>query len=135
MPKEEKKRFKQIEVPIFTEEYKVIIFIGTKESMLEPTVEYTDLEEEYVEERLTRCRGNAWYRSDLHPLITLNGELDWQTAMATMAHEACHAMDWISDFIQVDDRNGEFKAHGVGAIMRATTASFTKSPSELSNNN
>ena len=57
----------------------------------------------------------------LHPLIVIDGDIPANHALATIAHEAAHALDYIIEFIGMDDRSGEFRAHGIAEIMRQTT--------------
>ena len=64
-------------------------------------------------------RGRAYNRfPDKNPLITLCGDFPYTEAMATLAHEASHCMDYIEDYLSLSDPSGEFHAHGIGAVMR-----------------
>jgi len=111
---------KKKEILILTEEYKVIVYIGTVEEMIKPVVKYTGEDIKWVTDVLSRARANAFNNLPTlkHPLITVNGNLDWEIAVASLAHEASHAMDYIADYTAIDDQNGEFKAQGIGCIMR-----------------
>lgn len=109
---------KKIRVPIFTEEYAINLYIGTKGEVLK------EAESRSTTSRLAQSRGVCFYNTlegddPIHPLILLNGDLPWDVALSTVAHEASHAMDYISEFIGMNDKSGEFKAHGISAVMRA----------------
>lgn len=98
---------KNIKVPIFTEEYKIEVEI-TK-----------NIKDEF--------RGRAFNRlPDKNPLIKINGDLSYYTALATLAHEASHAMDYIEEYLGLEDPSGEFHAHGIGAVMRIVGKSLKK---------
>lgn len=112
---------KTFKVPIFTEEYKIEVAIGTTEELAK-LVSKTCLGWDY-EDAYARCRssrGLAFNRlPDMHPLIALDGELPWDQALATLPHEACHAVAYIMDFLGIKDENGgEFLGHGISAVMR-----------------
>lgn len=121
-----KPKLSKIIVPIFTEEYKVIVAFGTVEQLAKLVAKTCDgLDYQNALERCKNTRGCAWNRLageyPEHPLITVNADLDYKIALAVIPHEALHAVKYISDFIGIDDKNGEFEAHGISAIMRYCT--------------
>lgn len=114
---------KIIKVPIFTEEYKIIVAIGKVEELARYVAKNCDgWDYNRALEMCNRARGNAWNRlaSDdpKHPLITLDGELDYKLALCTLPHEAAHAVEYIIDYMNIKDVNGEFLGHGISAVMR-----------------
>lgn len=93
---------KKVKVPIFTEEYIITVEIRKNN------------------EDMKGFRGKAYNRfPEFGPLILLDGTLPYYVALATLAHEASHAMDYIEDYINLKDVNGEFRGHGIGAVVRA----------------
>ena len=112
---------KTIKVPIFTEEYKVVVAIGTVEELAKYVSNYAagwNYEDAWI--KCSETRGACWNTLPArHPLITLNGDLSWDLALATLPHEACHAVASIMDHLGIrDDNGGEFLAHGISAVMR-----------------
>jgi hypothetical protein len=124
MRKKQTKKVFRIKVPIFTEEYSIIVVIGTRTQLFSVVAKYLEVSTKAVENDFGGCRGRAWNALDdvyknKHPIIAINGDLPNHVALATLAHEASHAMDFIGDFIGIKDTNGEFHAHGISAVMRA----------------
>jgi len=120
---------KKFKVPIFTEEYSVQVYIGTRHEIISAVARYLDCSYKAVDADFGNCRGRAWNALDpvygkRHPVIAVNGDLPVAVALATTAHEASHAMDFIESFIGVKDINGEFHAHGISAVMRAVGKVF-----------
>lgn len=112
---------KKIRVPIFTEEYAVNIYIGTRKEIVSSAAKYMKCSVKAVENDFSRMRGMAWNCfPELNPLVIVDGDLPAPVALATLAHEASHALDFIEKNIGVSDGNGEFHGHGIAAIMRAT---------------
>ena len=113
---------KKIKVPIFCE-YSVIFHIGTKKEIIESTFKYLegDHSREEIDHIITYNWGTAWnaLKIQKNPLISIDSKIDIEQGVSTMAHEAVHAMQFISDQINVEDKNGEFIAQGVGHIMLA----------------
>lgn len=114
---------KKYKVPIFTEEYFVNVYIGNNNEIKKEAIKY-GIKEEYL---IENTRGMAFRMlPDKHPLIIVNGDLPTHIAIATLAHEGCHAINFISEYLHINDINGEFQAHGVSAILRATLKSILK---------
>lgn len=111
-------------VPIFTEEYKVVVYVGKKDEIIREAAKYAKQSSdkgctlEWFKETFNG-RGHSFSFPDLHPLILVNGDLPADTAIATLAHEACHAVEYIEDYITLNDTRGEFRGHGIAAVMRA----------------
>lgn len=113
---------KTFKIPIFTEEYKVSVFIGTKGELIKAASKYTTYSPKTITRELENRRGLAYdLFPDLDPLILINGELPAYLALSTLAHESCHAVGFIEKFLGIDDRNDEFKSHGIGTIMRTVS--------------
>jgi hypothetical protein len=110
---------KKIRVKIFTEEYAVNIFIGKKDELIKAGARYTTYSPKTIKKELEGRRGVAFNLfPGLNPLIIIDGDLPYVTAIATLAHEASHSVDHIMDHLGINDTNGEFRGHGIGAIMR-----------------
>ena len=118
---------KKIRVPIFTEEYAVNVYIGKQEEVIKNAAKYMKCSEIKVKNQFHNKRGMAWNCfPEWHPLIGINGELSATIALATLAHESSHTLDFIIHHIGLDDRSGEFRAHGIACIMRTVGKSFKK---------
>ena len=105
---------KKLRVPIFTEEYAIVVYIGKRDEIRKAAEKYLGRPIKEFEEKHRGMAFNAL--PDNHPLIVLDGLLPAHIALATLAHEASHSMDDISDFINL--HHTEFHAHGIGAVMR-----------------
>lgn len=109
-------------IPILNSEYNVIVILGTIEECCKKGSEIAKQsnvpEHEWWFKDIFKGRGHTFNFPDLSPIVMVNGDLPIHSALATLAHEACHASDAISSYIGIDDKNGEFRAHAVGAIMR-----------------
>ena len=110
----------QITAPIFTEEYKIKVIIWTEEEIIKCLVKYW-IEEDTATLNTKRWRGSAYNTLssiNKHPIIAINWDFDYTTSLATIAHEACHAMDYIMEFLWVEDHSWEFRAHWISSVMR-----------------
>jgi len=116
------KRFK---IPIFTEEYKVVVFVGKRDETIRSLARYCGMSKELVSDQW-KGRGVAFLFSGEYPVIAVDGDLPVPVCISVLAHEASHAMDSIADYIGIKDSSGEFKAHGVGAIMRLVLKDILK---------
>ena len=121
---------KKITVPILTEEYKVIVFIGTGDELIKAGARYLEIPEKEMYERLKNKRGIAYdtFSSGIkkQPAIFINGDYPVEESIATLAHEASHAMDYIQVFLGIRDINGEVHAHGIASVMRHSLKSIKK---------
>ncbi len=116
---------KKIAVQIFTEEYRVNVCIGKRKEIVAEAAKYLGKPVERVEKEFENARGMAWNcMPESNPFIIIDGALPAAIALSTLAHEASHALDYIKEFLCMDDRSGEFHAHGVAAVMRQVQAQF-----------
>jgi len=118
----------KVKVQILTYEYSVNIFIGKSEELKEAILKYAHQPKDIIKERVENCRGTTWncLINGSYPLIAINSELETKDFLGTLAHEASHAMDFISEYVNIDDRSGEWKAHGIGAIVRKVCGNYLK---------
>lgn len=105
---------KRIRIPAFTEEYAINVYIGTPKELDRASRSYGD-----CDGFDSSVRGRAWdFLPDKHPLIAVDGSLPFWESASTLAHEAVHAARFIADYVGVKDKNAEFEAHVVSAVMR-----------------
>lgn len=111
---------KIIKVPIFTEEYKIIVVVGSKKELIDYLVKEYDVDRKKAENWCELARGTAWdFLPDRHPVIVLDADLPWQQAICTLPHEACHAVGYIMEHLGIrEELGGEFMAHSISAVMR-----------------
>lgn len=111
-------------VPILTEEYKIVVYIGTLKELTKHGAKYLNISRDEMKSLLTNQRGLTYdsLRAGIgkYPIIFINGDHDYISAIATIAHEASHAMDYIQRYLGIDDRAGEIHAHGVASVLRHT---------------
>ena len=110
-------------IRVFTEEYRINVFIGTRDEIVSAAARYLKAQKKDIARQFGSCRGFAWNclafeENKRQPLIIVDGDLPEHIALATLAHEASHAMDYIASHISLNDRSGEFHAHGIAAVMR-----------------
>lgn len=124
---------KVIEIPAFTDEYKIIVAIGTIKELpkyIVKNVEGWSLEE--AEEQVKRTRGTVWDRLNgsqcKNPLITIDGDLPFDIALATLAHETSHAASYIMSYLHLEDPSDEFKANIISTVLRNTVKHFKIKP-------
>lgn len=118
---------KKIWIPIFTEEYGVNVFFGKRDEVKRALAKYTTYSLKTIDRDFggRGCCFNCY--PDSAPIMAIDGDLKVSVAMATIAHEACHAVDYLMEYVGIDDRSGEFRAHGVASIMRKVLAQISKS--------
>ena len=118
---------KRIRVPILTEQYAINVFIGKRKDVMRAAKKYCGPRFDFQMEGRRGMAIDTLNTSDpKHPLICIDGDLPADTGLATLAHEASHAMDYLIDYIGILDRSGEFRGHGIAAVMRAVTKLFLK---------
>lgn len=109
-------------VPIFTSEYFVTVLIGKREEICK---EGAKIAEETLDKFTKEFNGRGQAQNLLpkwkYPLIIVDWDLPAHIAFSTLAHEAVHALDYISHYLGMEDMSGEFVAHGVAEIMRTVT--------------
>lgn len=108
---------KKYRIPIFTEEYAVNVFIGKKDEVIKALAKYSTYSPKTITKDFTG-RGITYnLYPDKHPIIGINGELKAIQQIATLAHEAVHAIDYLMDYLGIGNES-EFRAHGVATILR-----------------
>lgn len=110
---------KIIKIPVFTEEYGIIVYLGTPKELIKPTSKYVGVGEKTIEKDFANKRGLTFNcYPDKHPLVVIDSTLDYYVALATFAHEISHAMQYVAEYVGIDDKNGEFEAHGISTSIR-----------------
>jgi hypothetical protein len=110
---------KKKKIQILNNEYAVNVFIGKKDELIKEGAKYTTYSPKTIARELENRRGLSYNLfPDLDPVILIDGDLPAISALASLAHESSHALDFIAEFLGIDDKGGEFRAHGIGAIMR-----------------
>jgi len=113
---------KYYEVPILNNEYWVCVCVGKDYKELSKKLEkcFGDkYDSNFDPETFKRVRGRIFKKNNYTPYIfvNLNNCKTKIESFATLAHEACHAVDEI--FTMIGDNNrDELFAHSVGAIIR-----------------
>lgn len=111
---------KKIKIPILNSEYSVNVYIGKKAELIKEGAKYTTYSPKIIARELDNRRGLAYdLFPDLNPIILIDGDQAAYSAIATLAHESSHAISFIENYLGIKDTNDEFRAHGIGAIMRA----------------
>ncbi len=118
-------------IAILNTEYKVNVYIGTQEELFDAALKYLGkkADKEWLKENILNNRGlsfNLFKDLQKSPLILVDGDLPHYVVMATLAHEASHAISYIEERLGIDDRSDEFRGHGIGAIMRAVLKDILK---------
>lgn len=113
---------KKIIVPIFTEEYKIVVFFGATQQRAKMIASYCDGWDYKMALQLAEgTRGTANNTlPDKPPLITIDIDMSYEDILSTLPHEASHAIDYIMDYISMEDSNGEFKGHAISAVVRCS---------------
>lgn len=115
-----KAKLRHLRVPIFTEEYCINIYIGEREDLHKIAAKWMDCSVKACEKDFDGNRGKAYNLfPEANPLILIDANLKAHIGIATIAHEASHAMDFIEKHIGIKEENGEFHAHGIAAVMRS----------------
>jgi len=111
---------KTILVPVFTEEYKIRVIVGTNTEMAKYiSRNIDDWDYEKALEHCKETRGSCFnLLPGKYPLITLDSDLPYEMALATLPHEASHAYTYIAEYMGIDDRNDELRGHTISAVMR-----------------
>lgn len=99
-----------------------MVFIGSKDELIKPVMSYLKESKEIIVKDFEGKRGVTfdclnYGKERKHPLIVINGDFEAEIAIATLAHEAVHAVRDIAKYVGIYDN--EFEAQGVGAVMRA----------------
>lgn len=118
-------KLKKITIDILNDTYKVYVYIGDRIEANKEVSKY--LKEPYKEWIQENNRGKSIYFEKIHPVIWIDGRLDYMTGIGTLSHEAVHAVSEIMNYLAMDCRDlsgNEFLAHSVGAIVRKTLQNF-----------
>ena len=106
-------------IPILNDEYKVIVCWGDSKQIEKVLLDWHhpigNLESSLIDRR-----GVCFYHKDCHPVIALPSYPRKPAEIASLAHEAVHAIDDIMQKINEMPTKGELFAHSVGAIVRLT---------------
>jgi hypothetical protein len=110
---------KKHRISIFTEEYAVNVVIGKRSEVIKALAGYTTYSPKTITKDFGNLRGIVYnVYPDKHPIIGIDGDLNAITQIATIAHEAIHAIDYMMDYIGIDAKETEFRGHGVATILR-----------------
>lgn len=119
-----KKKPVYFRVPIIGCEYEVYVLVDTKEKALKKINRYFENYETITIEELD-VRGKTFYNSDLHPFIFVNIEID--NLLATVAHEAFHAISYVFNYIHQDISDAEeIVAQVIGSIVKSVENEMKK---------
>lgn len=104
---------------VFTEEYKIDVIIGNREFLLKNVRKaWIHCDDDEFDNLRWKAFNALLLETAVYPIIAIRDDLVYKIAIPTLAHEAAHAMDYIIEFIWIDDRSGEFRAHGIASVMR-----------------
>lgn len=109
---------KEIQIPIINDEYKVIVCWGDSKQ-IEKVLKAWGHDRKDVKSQLTDRRGVCFYAKDCHPIIALPKRPRTPVEIATLCHEAVHAVFNIFEKIGEQSYDEVF-AHSVGAVVRKT---------------
>lgn len=123
-----RKRYKKYKVPIFTEEYWVTVYIGDPETICNAAKKDHPFVLNLNNRTLDGQRGQSYNTiPDSNPFILVKGNLSKSDGIATIAHEAVHAVEYIYRYLGIKEEiASEFIAHGTSAILRAVLADMNK---------
>lgn len=109
---------KYIKVPILNDTYSAIVCYGSPAKIRKVLrrFSYPDSKREVLA-NLDGTRGVCFYRDGCHPVIAMPSKPKTRTEIATLSHEACHAVENIFRYIG-QPLGGELFSHSVGAIVR-----------------
>lgn len=116
-----KDRRKWIKIPIFNDEYYVIVVFGNVKTVALCLEAWhypkDDVTKSSVERSLAGKRGVCFYSHGCHPIIAMPQRPKTPDHWGTLAHEGTHAIEHVLDSIGERTQN-EILAHSVGAIVR-----------------
>lgn len=116
-----------IRVPILNTEWAAVVCWGGPDELRRVLHRFGyPKDETYPELAFSGRRGLCFYRSDCHPLIALPCPPRGAIQIATLSHEAVHAVLNIMDRIGAE-YDTEIVAHSVAAIVRETLIFVAKS--------
>lgn len=107
---------KEIIINILNNEYKVIVCWGDSKYVNKILTSWHH-DKQDMEDHFKTKRGMTFYKQDRHPVIALPKRPTKPDEIATLSHEAVHAVFNIFD--KIDERSyDEVFAHSVGAVVR-----------------
>lgn len=101
-------------VPIFNDEYRVVVFFGASERALKLAVK---MGHEPHNLSWDSQRGVTFFTHGVTPVIAMPRKPKTPQEFGTLAHEACHAVEILFNYID-QPTTGEVFAHSVGAVVR-----------------
>ncbi len=111
-----KKHIHAIRIPILNDEWAVYVIWGEQKTKLKWLRWHFD-DDSLIDDWWSQNRAITHYKEQYIPVINI---IDSKYFYAEIAHEACHAIDFIFKQIS-DDNRGELFAHSVGAVVRLVT--------------
>lgn len=115
---------KRYEVLILNDEYSVVVVLGSLKELNEYGSKYVNDTVNVTGRGLTLLTLESGHSKP--PLILVDSDLPASVALATLAHEAVHAVDDVIGYTGIKDSSGEFMAYSVGAIMRVVGGRIMK---------
>lgn len=106
-----------IVIPILNNEYKVVVCWGDVKYIGKVQKDWHH-EQADVARDMDKRRGVCFYHSEGHPVIALPRFPKTPDEIATLAHEATHAIDNIFNKLGETVRDEVF-AHSIGAVVRS----------------
>lgn len=110
---------KEVRIPVLNKDYLVVVCWGDS-AYIHRVIKawgYDDISLQDLNARLAGLRGVTFRRNHLHPVIALPKAPRGANEIASLAHEATHAVFSIFDYIG-EDTGEEIFALSVGAIVR-----------------
>lgn len=104
-----------INIPLLNDEYGVIVCWGDPAFLRRIGKRYQHREDIHLADHL---RGACWNCDGCKPIIVLRGKPKTAQEIATLAHEAVHAVSVVFKQIYQFEAAEEVFAHSVGAIVR-----------------
>ena len=109
----------ELRIPILNDEYVTIVTWGTYTEVAKVLKKYYYIKDDLelmAESFYGKLRGVCFHREGLMPVLCLPCFPSDPDEIATLAHEACHAIEYIFGCINATDE--EIFAHSVAAIVR-----------------
>lgn len=110
---------KEIIIPIFNNEYKVVVCWGDSRYIKKIWKSWNHNNVDDVEKELIDRRGVCFNCKGCSPIIALPHKPQTPEEIGTLAHEAVHAIDNIFRMVE-EEAAEEIYAHCVGAVVRGT---------------
>lgn len=103
-----------MKIPILNYEYKTVVCWGNDDFVLK-VIDAWGHDKKYFDKE--NYRAQTFMTRHCVPVIALRAKPSTPDEIATLCHEAVHAVDYIFDSIG-DDNRGELFAHSIAAIVR-----------------